>query len=235
MKLLIVEDDRRVASMIQRGLTAEGYVCVLAQDAQAGIAAAQDVDLVILDRMLPGGDGLEVCRRLRSQGSRVPILMLTALAEVDERVDGLRAGADDYLGKPFDFEELLARVEALVRRAAPQVESGQIVCGDLVIDPDRHSTMLGGQDVPLTALEFDLLKLLARHPDKFWSRERILSRVWPSTADPETNVVDVYISRLRRKLDRPDQASMIETRRGVGYRLSVPGQGKSPTDATRQP
>lgn len=229
MKLLIIEDDQRVANMIRRGLSAEGYVCVLAQDAKSGIEGAQDVDLIILDRMLPGGDGLEVCRQLRAKGNRVPILMLTALAEVDERVDGLRAGADDYLGKPFDFEELLARVEALVRRAAPQVESQQIVCGELIIDLDQHAATLSGKDIPLTALEFDVLKLLARHPNKFWSRERILSRVWPSTSDPETNVVDVYISRLRRKLDRTDQPSMIETRRGVGYRLAVPSDPASST------
>lgn len=220
MKLLIVEDDARVAGMIWRGLSAEGYVCTIADNAQAGFAAADDMDLIILDRMLPGGDGLELCRRLRALGNRVPILMLTALAEVDERVDGLRAGADDYLGKPFDFEELLARVEALVRRAAPQVESQLIVCGALTIDLDRHHVKLDGDDVSLTALEFDLLKLLARHPDRFWSRERILSRVWPADSEPETNVVDVYISRLRRKLERKGQASMIETRRGVGYRLS---------------
>lgn len=223
MKLLIVEDDARVAGLIQRGLTAEGYVCEVARDAQAGIAASDDVDLVILDRMLPGGDGLEVCRQLRARGNRVPILMLTALTEVDERVDGLRAGADDYLGKPFDFEELLARVEALVRRAAPQVESQVIECGELVIDVDQHTVRHAGQDVPLTALEFDLLKLLARHPDRFWSRERILSRVWPATSEPETNVVDVYISRLRRKLGDAGAPSMIETRRGVGYRLRVDG------------
>lgn len=223
MKLLIVEDDARVAGMIERGLTAEGYKCVVVGDAQSAIDAAIDIDAIVLDRMLPGGDGLEVCRRLRAQGNRVPILMLTALAEVDERVDGLRAGADDYLGKPFDFEELLARVEALVRRAAPQVESQQITLGALVIDVDRHTVKLADQDVPMTALEFDLLKLLARHPDRFWSRERILSRVWPATAEPETNVVDVYISRLRRKLDSKGSESMIETRRGVGYRLRAPG------------
>ena len=224
MKLLIVEDDARVAALIKRGLTAEGYVCEVATDAQSGIAAATDVDLVILDRMLPGGDGLEVCRQLRARGNRVPVVMLTALAEVDERVDGLRAGADDYLGKPFDFEELLARVEALVRRAAPQVESQVIECGGLTIDVDRHTVSCRGQDVALTALEFDLLKLLARHPDRFWSRERILSRVWPATSEPETNVVDVYISRLRRKLGGAGAASMIETRRGVGYRLRADSQ-----------
>lgn len=223
MKLLIVEDDARVAGMIERGLAAEGYKCTVVGDAHSVVDAAEDVDAIILDRMLPGGDGLEVCRRLRAKGNRVPVLMLTALAEVDERVDGLRAGADDYLGKPFDFEELLARVEALVRRAAPQVESQQIKLGELLIDMDRHTVQLAGVDVPLTALEFDLLKLLARHPDRFWSRERIMSRVWPATAEPETNVVDVYISRLRRKLDTKGSESMIETRRGVGYRLREPG------------
>ncbi|MAY37060.1 MAG: DNA-binding response regulator [Spongiibacteraceae bacterium] len=219
MKLLIVEDDARLAAMITRGLTQEGYSCSVARDVETGLAQATDIDLIILDRMLPGGDGLELCRQLRAKGDRVPILMLSALAEVDERVDGLRAGADDYLGKPFDFEELLARVEALVRRAAPQVESPTIQCGNLTINIEEHTAHFFGVDISLTALEFDLLKLLARHPDRFWSRERIMSRVWPSTAEPETNVVDVYISRLRRKFSNVSSSPIIETRRGVGYRL----------------
>ncbi|MEM7084410.1 MAG: response regulator transcription factor [Pseudomonadota bacterium] len=227
MKLLIVEDDARVARMIERGLSAEGYNCTVVGEAITALDAAVDMDAIILDRMLPGGDGLDICRRLRAKGNRVPILMLTALAEVDERVDGLRAGADDYLAKPFDFEELLARVEALVRRAAPQVESQRIALGSLIIDVDRHTVRLDDRDIAVTALEFDLLKLLARHPDRFWSRERILNRVWPATSEPETNVVDVYVSRLRRKLDRDQSTSLIETRRGVGYRLRVPGQSES--------
>ena len=222
MKLLIVEDDKRLAAMISRGMSSEGYSCSIAENVASGLAAATDVDLIILDRMLPGGDGVELCRQLRAKGNRVPIIMLTALADVDERIDGLRAGADDYLGKPFDFEELLARVEALVRRAAPQVESPKLQCGDLSINTEEHTAQLRGVDVPLTALEFDLLKLLARHPNRFWSRERIKSRVWPSTAEPETNVVDVYISRLRRKLSAAGATSIIETRRGVGYRLLSP-------------
>lgn len=224
MKLLIVEDDARVAGMIERGLSAEGYHCTIARDAQSGIdeASQGEFDAVILDRMLPGGDGLDVCRRLRAMNNTVPVLMLTALAEVDERVDGLRAGADDYLGKPFDFEELLARVEALVRRSSGQ-PSGQLVqVGALSLDLDAHTLTVDGHDVPLTALEFELLKLLARHPDRYWSRERILSRVWPATSDPETNIVDVYISRLRRKLAGTTCAEMIDTRRGVGYRLKKP-------------
>jgi DNA-binding response OmpR family regulator len=222
MKLLIVEDDKRLAAMISRGMSSEGYSCSIAENVAIGLAAATDVDLIILDRMLPGGDGVELCRQLRAKGNRVPIIMLTALADVDERIDGLRAGADDYLGKPFDFEELLARVEALVRRAAPQVESPTLQCGDLSINTEEHTAQLRGVDVPLTALEFDLLKLLARHPNRFWSRERIMARVWPSTAEPETNVVDVYISRLRRKLSAAGATPIIETRRGVGYRLLSP-------------
>ena len=230
MKLLIVEDDKRLAAMISRGLSSEGFSCIIAGDVASGIDAAADVDLIILDRMLPGGDGVELCRRLRAKGNRVPIIMLTALADVDERIDGLRAGADDYLGKPFDFEELLARVEALVRRAAPQVESPTIACGDLSINTEEHTAQLLGADIPLTVLEFDLLKLLARHPNRFWSRERIMSRVWPSTAEPETNVVDVYISRLRRKLNVTGAPSLIETRRGVGYRLCCPAVESLPKE-----
>lgn len=228
MKLLIVEDDARVASMITRGLAAEGYQCMTASDASTGLSMASEheFDALILDRMMPGGDGLDVCRQIRAKGNRMPILMLTALAEVDERVDGLRAGADDYLGKPFDFEELLARVEALVRRAAPHNIDKKITVGSLEIDLDAHTVLVNGQDIAFTALEFDLLKLLARNANTFYSRERILSRVWPTTADPETNVVDVYISRLRRKLEPLNLASMIETRRGVGYRVRTGSENK---------
>lgn len=219
MKILLVEDDAKVAAMICRGLEAEGSVCEVAPDFASAMSASKDVDLIILDRMLPGGDGLEVCRKLRARGSRVPILMLTALSEVDERIDGLRAGADDYLGKPFDFEELLARVEALVRRASPQLDAQSIAVGELRVDLEQHTVSYREQDVPVTALEFDLLKLLTRHPNRFWSRERILSRVWPVGSEPETNVVDVYIGRLRRKLEKAGGEALIETRRGVGYRL----------------
>lgn len=225
MKILIVEDDSKVAGMIERGLAAEGYSCTVAPDVASALTTARaDFDAIILDRMLPGGDGLEVCRRLRARGDRTPVLMLTALADVDERVDGLRAGADDYLGKPFDFEELLARVDALIRRATPQADSQQLQVGVLVVDLDQHTVRYDDHDIAMTALEFDLLKLLARHPDRFFSRERILSRVWPVSSEPETNVVDVYISRLRKKLDKVGMRDAIETRRGVGYRLRQPSR-----------
>lgn len=221
MRILIVEDEARLASFMQRGLSAEGHRCEVVADAASGMraGASPDFDLILLDRMLPGGDGLQICRQLREQGVQTPILMLTALAEVDERVDGLRAGADDYLGKPFDFEELLARVEALGRRVRGTADGDVLVHGRLKMDVKRHAVFKDDQEIVLTAQEFELLQLLMREPDRFWSRERILNRVWGSLADPETNVVDVYISRLRRKLDDPEAPSTIETRRGVGYRL----------------
>lgn len=221
MRILIVEDEARLASFMQRGLSAEGHRCEVVGDAASGLrqGAGPDFDLILLDRMLPGGDGLQICRQLREQGVQTPILMLTALAEVDERVDGLRAGADDYLGKPFDFEELLARVEALGRRTRGAADGEVLVHGRLKMDLKRHAVFKDDQEIVLTAQEFELLQLLMREPERFWSRERILNRVWGALADPETNVVDVYISRLRRKLDDPEAPSTIETRRGVGYRL----------------
>ncbi len=148
MKLLIVEDDKRLAAMISRGMSSEGYSCSIAENVASGLAAATDVDLIILDRMLPGGDGVELCRQLRAKGNRVPIIMLTALADVDERIDGLRAGADDYLGKPFDFEELLARVEALVRRAAPQVESPKLHAETCPLTPRNIPRSCAGWTCP---------------------------------------------------------------------------------------
>lgn len=221
MHILIVEDEARVASFLDRGLSAEGHRCTVVDRAEPARDHARlgDCDLIILDRMLPGGDGLTLCRALRSDGIHTPVLMLTALAEVDDRVEGLRAGADDYLTKPFDFEELLARVEALSRRAHLGSGDGELVWGGLRINPETRAVNCDGKPVTLTALEFDLLRLLIGHPERFWSRERILNRVWAATADPETNIVDVYISRLRRKLDTDDAPSWIETRRGVGYRL----------------
>ena len=221
MRILIIEDEVRVASFLQRGLEAEGHRCEVVHCAADGLthARAGEQDLIILDRMLPDGDGLALCQALRRDKITTPVLMLTALAEVDERVDGLRAGADDYLPKPFDFEELLARVDALHRRGQPVSDDVVLRAGVLELDTAQCAVSCRGESVVLTALEFDLLALLVRSPGRFWSRERILSRVWSATSDPETNIVDVYISRLRRKLDRGAATSLIETRRGVGYRL----------------
>lgn len=227
MLILLIEDDPRVSGFIARGLKAEGHRCTVVATGDEGWEHGLhgEQDLIILDRMLPGGDGLAICRRLRAAKVHTPILMLTAMDAVEERVDGLRAGADDYLTKPFDFEELLARIDALSRRQRTIPDDETLTVGPLRISPPARSVQYRGRDIVLTGLEFDLLLLLARHPERFWSRERILNRIWGTAEDPHTNIVDVYISRLRKKLDRPGDASLIENRRGVGYRLRVSPPG----------
>ena len=221
MQILIVEDEERVARFIARGLEAEGHRCQVAPDGAQGLREARhgDYDLIVLDRMLPAIDGVALCRQLRADGLRTPVLMLTALDAVEDRVSGLRAGADDYLAKPFDFDELLARIEALSRRGGLD-SSETLEVGPLCVDVPGRRVTLAGSEVELTALEFDLLRLLASSAGRYWSRERILNRVWGSAAAPETNVVDVYVSRLRRKLG--EGAGLIQTRRGVGYCLQAP-------------
>lgn len=223
MHILLIEDDQRIASFIRRGLEAEGHRCVHVADGREGLdhALHADQDLIILDRMLPGQDGLAVCQRLRAKDVHTPILMLTAMDAVEERVEGLRSGADDYLTKPFDFDELLARIEALGRRRRSEPESTVIEAGPLTLDTAARSVRLGNEDIMLTGLEFDMLQLLAKEPERFWSRERILNKVWGSVSESQTNSVDVYVSRLRRKLDKPDTPSLIENRRGMGYRLRI--------------
>ena len=171
--------------------------------------------------MLPDGDGLALCRELRARGDRRPVLLLTALDEVGERIEGLRGGADDYLCKPFDFEELLARLDALLRRAGavPTGDDEVIDCGRIVLQPATMQVRVDDRALRLSHREFTLLHLLASSRPRILSRERILARVWGQTSDPQTNIVDVYIARLRRKLDTPGADSCIETLRGVGYRM----------------
>jgi len=220
MRLLIVEDEARVADFLVRGLQAEGHVCDVATDGDSGLGLALEgeYDMVILDRMLPGRDGMEVLGELKARRPQQRVLMLTALDAIEDRVSGLRRGADDYLGKPFDFEELLARIEAVGRRDSDTAGSKDIAAHGIVLDEEAREVTLDGEPVPLTRLEFDLLRLFMQQPGKALSRERILSRVWGSSEDPMTNVVDVYVRRLRRKFDRGGE-SLIETLRGVGYRF----------------
>lgn len=222
MLVLLVEDEDRVARFIARGLAAEGMQCTVARDGAEGLEHCLhgDQDLIILDRMLPRLDGLKVCQRMRAAGVTTPVLMLTALDTVEERVEGLRAGADDYLVKPFDFEELLARIEALSRRGASPPLAEEVCCSGIQLNLSTRDVTVNGEAIVITAREFDLLRLLATTPGRYWSRERILNRVWGTTATPDTNVVDVYIGRLRRKLDIGETPPVIETLRGVGYRLA---------------
>lgn len=218
MKILVAEDDRKLALFLQRVLAEEGYVadcCASGVDAlaQAGSGLYQ---LLVLDWMLPGLDGLEVCRRLRSQGSTLPIMMLTARGEVQERVLGLNAGADDYVGKPFEVSELVARVQALLRRAAGHA---QLALGPLVLDQVQRKVTLEGRELELTQREFALLLHLIHHRQRTVSRSELLSSVWSTQFDPESNVIEVHMSRLRNKLGA--HAYLIDTVRGRGYRLRL--------------
>jgi DNA-binding response OmpR family regulator len=225
MKLLIVEDDPRVADFLQRGLRAEGYVPSAVNSAEAALPLLRqgDLDLALFDVMLPGMSGMELCQQIRAECIAIPVLMLTAMGSVQERVAGLRCGADDYLTKPFAFDELVARIEALLRRPPQLVaREAELPVGDLVFDRARMEVRRRGEVLPLTARELALLELLMSAPRRMFSRERILSNVWGVDADPLTNVVDVYIRRLRGKLDEPGKPSWITTVRGLGYRLEPP-------------
>ena len=225
MNLLVVEDDPRVADFLQRGLRAEGYRVSLATNGQAALAAirAETFSAVLLDVMLPGMNGIEVCQQLRVDRNSVPILMLTAMGTVQDRVTGLRCGADDYLTKPFAFDELLARIESLMRRPAEiqtrSTQSKQLKVGALVFDREKMVVHYNDQEIVFTAKELALLELLMSAPGRLFSRERILSNVWGSHEDPLTNVVDVYIRRIRGKIDRDGQPSLIQTIRGLGYKI----------------
>jgi DNA-binding response OmpR family regulator len=219
--VLLVEDESRVADFVQRGLRAEGYAVTLARDGEEGLglATAGDFAAIVLDLMLPRLSGLDLCRRLRAAGRLTPVLMLTALDGVEKRVEGLRLGADDYLVKPFAFDELLARLEALIRRDR-RFAAGErrLVVGDLVFDRDALRVARGGRAVELTAKELALLDFLMTQPGKVVSRARILSNVWGLAEDPLTNVVDVFVRRLRKKLGDRD-GGLIRTVRGYGYRI----------------
>nr|MBV6629494.1 response regulator transcription factor [Oceanococcus sp. HetDA_MAG_MS8] len=224
MNILLVEDDARVARFIAKGLTAEGYNCDIVGAAQPAwdFLRISTPDLIILDRMLPGTDGVSLCEEIRAKGYAMPVLMLTAMDAVEERVGGLRAGADDYMTKPFDFDELLARIEALARRLPQAPDNRDFALGPLRIDTRSRRSWVDEVELNLTALEFDLLRLFVENLDTALSRERILNRVWGQSVDPLTNVVDVYIGRLRRKLESTTARGMLQTVRGVGYRLSLP-------------
>ena len=224
MTILIVEDDVRVGDFLVRGLRAESYDVVWARTGSEGLALARDpgADLILLDLILPGIPGTQICQELRDEGRLTPILMLTALDAVEDRVDGFRAGADDYLTKPFAFAELLARIEALIRRSRNFAGSSSLLrVEDLVIDRDRLIVTRGDRKIDLTAKELAVLELLMSRRGKVVSRHRILSGVWHQTTDPLTNVVDVYIARLRKKIDCPGELELIYTVRGHGYRLGT--------------
>ncbi len=225
MRILIIEDESRVADFIERGLRAEGHFCVWAEDGPEGLSLALegDFDLIVLDLMLPSMHGLDVCQKLRVEGKTTPIMMLTALEGTDNVVKGLRMGADEYMTKPFEFDELLARIEALGRRG-PELRQEQpnLRAGNVEFDGNKLQVRVAGVPVHLTPKELTILELLMSHPNTLFSRERILNNVWGLHQDPLTNVVDVYIGRLRKKLGAQSGRSFIETVRGLGYRISTP-------------
>lgn len=229
--LLVVEDEERVADFVTRGLRAEGYTVSLGRTGPEGfeLARAGSFAAIILDLLLPGMSGLEVCQSVRATGDVTPILMLTALDAVEDRVEGLRLGADDYLTKPFAFDELIARIEALIRRNRSfKIDPTRVEVGDLVFDRETLAVTRAGRPIAVTAKELALLELLMSTPGKVFSRARILSNVWGYSADPLTNIVDVYVRRLRKKLDDED-ATLIVTLRGVGYKLEK-GNGPESED-----
>ncbi|MEP6618767.1 MAG: response regulator transcription factor [bacterium] len=223
MRILLAEDDRQLCASIMRGLTEASYSvdgAFTGAEADA-LAAANEYDAIILDILLPEGSGIDVCRNIRERGSRVPILMLTALDAVEQRIAGLDAGADDYLTKPFDFGELLARVRAITRRRG-EVLSAPITIGDLVIDTMRHAVHRNGREIILTAKEFTFLAYLARNAGRVVPRSEIMVHVWDDTRPSYSNIIDVCASRVRRKVDDGEDVSLFTTLRGSGFLLEAP-------------
>src|SRR4051794_12968520 len=220
MRLLLVEDDEKLARAVARGLRHEGYAIDVAQDGDAALlqAGVWNYDAIVLDVMLPLRDGIRVCADLRAHGCWAPVLMVTARDQVCDRVRGLDAGADDYLAKPFAFDELLARLRALLRRV-PAERPARLEVGDLVVDPASHEVRRAGTPVELTAREFAVLEYLVRHHGEAVTRARLLEHVWDENYVGSTNVVDVYVGYLRKKLEQPFDRPLIRTLRGVGWTL----------------
>lgn len=225
MRILLVEDDKRIGDFVQRGLKAEGYGVETADCGFNALKLASELafQVIVLDLGLPDINGREVCERLRAQGIDTPILMLTARDAVQDKVTGLRSGADDYMTKPFAFEELLARIEALMRRRGGEIQrdSKELRIADLVLNGETHQVRRGETAIELTPKEFALLECFMRTPGKVLSRTRILEQVWGYSADPLTNVVDVYIRQLRRKIDDDHQLKLLKTIRGYGYKMDA--------------
>jgi len=227
-RLLLVEDDPDAARVLAKGLRERGYAVDVAGDGEIAIvqAATTDYDIVLLDVLLPKTDGFAACRAIRDSGCVVPILMLTARDSVESRIEGLDCGADDYLVKPFDFGELLARLRALIRRGRHPILPDRLSAGSLVLDTRSRRVRLASRELSLTTKEYALLEYLVRRAGDVVSRGDIAEHVWDEHYDPLSNVVDVYIQRLRRKLDRPGADSWIRTRRGEGYQLEADEAGR---------
>jgi two-component system OmpR family response regulator len=234
MKVLLVEDDSSVADYIREGLRSAGVRVDWADDGESGLvmARAERYDVIVCDRMLPKKDGLSLVHQLRTGGDRTPVLILSALGEVDDRVKGLQAGADDYLGKPFAFAELQARLEVLARRREAAVET-RLQVEDLQMDLLSQVVQRSGRPISLQPREYKLLEFLMRHPGQVVTRAMLLEHVWGYHFDPQTNVIDVHISRLRQKIDREFDETLLTTVRGAGYRLGPPLEGAARPGAAR--
>ena len=239
MRLLLVEDDDRIARFVAKGLREQAYaVDVVAKGEDALYQAAiNSYDLIILDVMIPGKNGFEVCRELRRSGQRVPVLMLTARDSVEDRISGLDHGADDYLTKPFEFRELLARLRALLRRSG-ELRPAQIAVSDLVLDTGAQTVSRGGRTIPLTTKEYALLEFLARNAGRVVGRAEIAEHVWDESFDPFSNLIEVYVNRVRRKIDAGEGKPLLHTRRGAGYFFGLAGEaagaGSHEADGTTQ-
>jgi two-component system, OmpR family, response regulator len=224
MKILVIEDDRKTAEYLAEGLRGEGHVVVLAYDGRAGLmlAAGEGYEVLIIDRMLPGLDGLALTKTIRSAGLKTPILILTTLGEIEDRVTGLGAGADDYLVKPFALAEVVARVDALARRAPMSEQKATLKVADLVMDRLKHQVVRAGTRIDLTPLEFKLLEYLMLQCGRVVTRTMLLEQIWGFHFDPKTNVVETHVSRLRAKIDKGYGPELIHTARGSGYVLRAP-------------
>jgi DNA-binding response OmpR family regulator len=220
MRILLIEDESKIADFVERGLSAEGYAVTVADDGLKGeaLALSGDFDLILLDVLLPGKNGFEILGEIRNREIAVPVIMLTALGETEDKVRGLEGGAIDYVSKPFSFEELLARIRAQLRRP-DAVSADRIEVGDLLLDLKTRRVTKGERDVDLTSREFELLAYLMRHPDQVLSRTQLLNGVWGYDYDPGTNVLEVYVGYLRKKLGNEGEEGPIDTVRGAGYRL----------------
>ncbi|GAB4011009.1 response regulator transcription factor [Nocardioides ultimimeridianus] len=227
MRILVAEDDVRLAEVLEQSLAEAGWEVEVAHDGTAAYGRAlpggQPYDVLLLDRMLPGMDGVTVCRKLRDLGLVTPVLMLTARSDVRDRIDGLDAGADDYLPKPFDLDELLARLRALHRRTSYDDDDAILQVGDLRVDPGARRVFRGDSEIELSAREFDILHLLVGRAGKVVSRYTILEEVWDGETDLRSNVIDVYLATIRGKIDKPFDTNTITTVRGAGYRVELPG------------
>ncbi len=221
MRVLVIEDDRDISHFVARGLRESGHTPEIAADGETGLemARAGGFDILVVDRMLPERDGLSVIQTLRAEGNRTPVLILSALGEVDDRVKGLKAGGDDYLTKPFALAELLARIEALGRRASPEGSATRYTVGDLMLDRLTHKVSRGGETILLQPREFRLLEYLMRNAGQVVTRTMLLENVWDYHFDPQTNVIDVHISRLRAKIDKSFATPLLHTVRGAGYMI----------------